>query len=276
MRPPARLAGAAKRCAGRAGRVALAGWFGLPLVPVLLWAFADRWTYPAVLPRRWGRSGWIAAVDSGAGTAFARSVLLGLAVAALAVPAGTLAARALVLGQIRYPGLVSAILLAPIALPPFAIVMGLNVLLLRAGVPGPVGVVGVLAVTALPYTTYPLRVAYGAYDTGFEDEARTLGAGPAAVVRAVQLPILAPALAGAAFLAFLVGWSDYIVTVLMGGGQFVTYPVLVASAASGTGNEPAVAAMSIAALVPPLALLATLTLLRRNGRRGAAAGRGAW
>ncbi len=252
--------------ATRAGRALLVGWFLTPLLPLLLWAGADRWTYPAALPQRWGGAGWVAAVDSGAPAAFARSAVLGLVVAAIATPAGAMAARALTLGRVRRPRLVSAVLLAPVALPPFAVVMGLDVLLLRARIPGVVGVGLVLVVAALPYTTYTMRVAYGGYDTAFEDEARTLGASPLAVWWKVCLPLLAPALAGAAFLAFLVGWSDYVVTLLVGGGQLVTFPVLIASTAAGTGNEAAVAALSLSSLLPPLVLLASVTLIGRRRR----------
>jgi putative spermidine/putrescine transport system permease protein len=266
--PSARPRGAAVpvRLAGSAGRALLVGWYLLPLVPVLLWTVADRWSYPARLPQRWGDSGWVTAIRSGALASFGRSTVLGLAVAALAVPAGALAARALTLGRPWSPRTAGAILLAPVAVPPFAIVMGLNVVLLRLNVPSMLGVVLVLAVSALPYTTYAMRVAYGSYDVGYEEQARTLGAAPATVTRVVSLPILAPALAGAAFLAFLVGWSDYLVTVLIGGGQLVTYPVLLASAASGTGNEAVVAAMTVAALVPPVALLLVLRQIGRAGR----------
>ncbi len=109
------------------------------------------------------------------------------------------------------------LLLAPIALPPFAAVLGVNVVLLRAHVPSLVGVAMVLTVMALPYTAFVMRTAYGAYDRSYEEEARLLGAGRLQVLRRVQLPLIAPALARAAFLAFLVAWSDYIVTLIVGG-----------------------------------------------------------
>ena len=115
---------------------------------------------------------------------------------------------------------------------------------------------------APPYTTYTMRVTYGGYDTAFEDEARTLGASP----RTIRWKVFVPLLAGAAFLAFLVGWSDYIVTLLVGGGQLVTSPLLIASTASGTGHEAAVAALSLSSLLPPLVLLAAVALIGRRRR----------
>lgn len=243
-------------------------WFLMPLVPLLLWAGADGWDGASRLPERWSFGPLRDAWRGEAAGAFARSLVLGSAVAALATPAGALAARALALRRVRRARLVSVLLLAPLAVPAFAVVMGLNVVLLRLHVPTSIGILLVLVVVALPYTCYVMRVAYGAYDVAFEEEARTLGASPWAVTWRVRLPLLGPGVASATFLAFLVGYSDYIVTLAIGGGRFVTVPILVASAASGTGNEPTVAALSLGALAPPtLALVAATLARRRLGRQ---------
>ncbi|SIT67145.1 ABC transporter permease [Microbacterium sp. RU33B] len=278
MSRPAQSALTASRGAGRAGRILVSAllitWFALPLLPLLLWSFADAWSYPSPLPTAWGFTGIEDASGFGAWPAFARSIALGLAVAAIATPIGALAARALTFGAVPFPRAVSALLLAPIALPPFAAVLGVNVLLLRAFVPPVIGVVLVLVVLAIPYTAFVMRTAYGAYDRGYEDEARLLGASRLQMLRRVHLPMIAPALARAAFLAFLVAWSDYIVTVIVGGGELVTLPLVVAGAAAGLGNDAAVAVMSLAAVVPPVVLLiATLSLGR--GRSAARRSRAA-
>ncbi len=247
------------------GRWLLVAWFALPLVPLVLWALANQWAFPAVLPQEWGLRGARTAIEAGAGSAFVASTLLGACVAALATPAGILAGRALALHRVRGRGVVAALLLAPLAFPPFAVAMGLDVLFLRLGVPAFAGVVLILTVLAIPYTTYVMRVGFGAYDVRYEEEARVLGASRWFVMRHVQAPLLAAPVATAAFLAFLVGWTDYIVTLLIGGGRMVTVPVLVGSYASGTGNQPITAALSVAAVLPPLLLLVALLALR--GRR---------
>ncbi|MDJ0314161.1 ABC transporter permease subunit [Arthrobacter sp. H35-D1] len=244
--------------------LALALWFLLPLVPLVLWAFADRWSFPAVLPQAWGWEGARAALAQGAIPAFGHSLLLGLLVSAIATPLGVLAARALAYHRVLFAPAVNVMLFAPLALPAFVAALGLNVLLLRLHVPPFAGVVLLLTVYALPYTSYVMRVAYGAHDLAVEEEARLLGASPWQVMWRVQLPLLAPALARAAFLAFLVGWSDYVITVLVGGGTIVTVPLLVAGAAAGTGNDATVALLSAAALLPPLVLLLGVGLLGRR------------
>lgn len=253
--------------ASRAGRALLAGWLVLPLVPLLLWAFADRWAFPALLPQEWGTRGLDEALTAGAGGAFLASTLLGTVVAALATPLGALAGRALASRRVPGGTVVLGVLLTPLALPPFAVALGLDVLLLRLRVPAVAGVVLLLVVAALPYTTLTMRAAYVAHDRGYEDAARLLGAGRWRIIRSVQLPMVAPALAGAAFLAFLVGWSDYIVTVLVGGGRLTTLPLLVAAAAAETGGDAQVAVLSLTAVVPPVALLVVVGALGRRARR---------
>lgn len=257
----------ARRLAGALGVLLLAGWFLLPLVPLLLWGAADRWSAPAVLPQEWGLSGWADAEAQGAGPALARSFALGGVVAVLATPLGALAGRALASRHLPGRAVIGAVLLSPLVVPPFVVAMGFDVLLLRLGIPAWAGVILLLTVAALPYTTYVMRTAYGGYDPGFDDEARTLGASPRQVLHRVQVPLLAPALAAAAFLAFLVGWSDYVVTLLVGGGRLVTVPLLVASAASAVGNEAQVAALSLLTVLPPVALLVTVAVIGRRARQ---------
>ena len=254
---------------GRVARVTatwlLAVWFLLPFVPLLLWAFADRWSFPAVFPTDFGTEGVQSALAQNSVAAAGRSVLLGLTVAVIATPIGAMAARALTLGTVRWPRAVSVALLAPIALPAFAAVMGLNVILLRAYIPPIAGLVLVLVVVALPYTTFAMRVAYAAHDIHYEEEARTLGASAFQVLWRVHIPLVAPALARAAFLAFLVGWSDYIVTVIVGGGELISLPLIIAGSAAGVGNDSAVAILSLTAIVPPFVLLIVVGLA--GGRR---------
>ncbi|ORI24326.1 ABC transporter permease [Rhodococcus sp. 1168] len=248
------------------GRLLLVVWFVLPLIPIGLWAVSNQWSFPAVLPQEWGVDGVRSAVAAGGTQAFLRSTGLALTVAAIATPLGACAARALARGDVHFPGVVAAILFAPLALPPFAVALGLNVVILRARIPSTLAVIVLLSVAAIPYTTYLMRVAFGAYDSRYEEEARMLGASKSMILWQIRIPLLAPALSGSALLAFLVGWSDYVITLLVGGGRLVTVPILVASFAAGTGNDAVVAALSIAAIVPPLALI---TLLSRLGRRTA-------
>lgn len=262
--------------AGRPGRVVLTLmvlWFVVPLVPTLMWAMADQWNYPGLLPQRFGIRGWSDVANAETLQALGRSAALGVGVAVVATLAGAAAGRVLGWRLVRRRGLLGVVLLAPVALPPFAVAMGLTPVLLRARVPETLGVAVVLSVFALPYTCYVFAAAYAGIDPAVEDQARLLGATPRQALVRVTLPTLRPAIAAAAFLAFLVGWSDYIVTLVIGGGQLVTLPLLIAAAASGSGNEPVLAALSIVSVLPPvLALLIGRRLVGRRERGSLRAG----
>jgi putative spermidine/putrescine transport system permease protein len=241
-------------------------WLVLPLSPVLVWAAAERWSFPDLLPRAWGLSGWRDAASAGLPLALLRSLALGFAVAAVATPLGVMTGRVLGWRLAGRPRLLVALLLVPLVLPPFAVGMGLDVVLIRIGVPELASVVLLLAVVAVPYTAYTSAAAFARTSPELEAQARALGATPRQARLRVVLPAVRGSIVVAALLAFLVGWSDYVVTLLVGGGQLVTAPVLLGAAASGSGNDSAVAAMALATLVPPVLLVTAAAALRGRGR----------
>lgn len=252
----------------RGGALVVGGvWWVLPLVPLALWSVAERWAYPSLLPTRWGWDAWRDAAEQGIVPALFRSLGLAFVVALLATPAGAAAGRALALHAPRFARPMAILLLLPVAIPPLAIALGLNVAILRLQLPPVLGVTVALVALALPYTTFVMYSAYAGYALEYEESARTLGAGRLAVLTRVHLPMVSAALATAAFLAFLVAWSDYIVTVVVGGGRFVTAPMVVGSLASGSGTEALVAAASVAAILPPVILLLVVLGVARRGVR---------
>lgn len=244
-------------------------WLMIPLTPVLLWAAASRWSGPARLPQEFGLRGWEEALDSGLIGALARSALLGVAVALIATPLGVMAGRALGWRLLRRPAATSLVLLLPVLLAPFAVAMGLDIVILRLGIPGEVAVVLVLSVFALPYTTFTMRGAYLGLDPALEDQARVLGASARQARHRVTLPAAATGLVTAAGLAFLVGWSDYAVTLLIGGGQIVTAPMLIGSAAAGSGNDALTSSLAVSASLPPLIALAVFAYAATRRRAAA-------
>lgn len=241
-------------------------WLVIPLTPLVLWAGASRWSGTSRLPQDLGLFGWQAALDAGMMAALARSGLLGAAVALIATPLGVMAGRALGWRLLRRPALPSVVLFGPVVLAPFAVAMGLDVVILRLGVPGEVAVVLVLSVFALPYTTFTMRAAYLGLDPALEDQARVLGASSRQARRRITLPAATTGLVTATGLAFLVGWSDYAVTLLIGGGQMVTAPMLIGASAAGSGNDALSSTLALSASLPPLMALAVFTYaaLRRR------------
>ena len=92
------------------------------------------------------------------------------------------------------------------------------------------------------------------YNPDFEHQARTLGANKFKTFYLITLPAIAPGMVVAALFAFLVSWSQYLLTFLIGAGKIMTLPLLVFSTAS-SGNPALTAALSIVFIFPTILIL---------------------
>ena len=101
----------------------------------------------------------------------------------------------------------------------------------------------------------PLTGSFTRFDPDWEAQARTLGANSFAVWKNVTLPAIAPGLAIAAVFAFLISWSQYLLTVLIGGGQVLTLPLILVSFQRG-GDEAITASLALVFLAPAVAAFA--------------------
>jgi putative spermidine/putrescine transport system permease protein len=234
----------------------------LPFVPLFLWAFAGEWRFPDLLPTEWSPRGISYLLEPGGRVlgATLNSLLIGVSVALASVVVGMPAGMALGGYEWRMKGAVIFFILLPILVPPLASTMGIHLTFIRLGLADTMlGVFLVHLVATVPYTAIILTSIFAERTGELEEAARTLGAGPWQAFRYVTLPDLAPGVAVAGLFAFLISWGQYILTVLIGGGNVVTLPMLLFSAASG--NDPVVtSALAIVFALP--AVLALVIALR--------------
>ena len=238
--------------------LALAGFLVLPLLPLLVWSFAHGWRFPDLLPQDWSPKAWGYALSPASGVlqGFATTTLIAAATTLLAALIGVPAGRALGLHRFRGKALVTLLLLAPAILPGLAVVFGLHGLFLRLGLTGSLtGVVLAHLIPVLPYMTLIMAAVFSRFDTAYEDQARSLGATPFQTFRAVTLPAILPGLMTGALFAFLVSWSQYLLTLAIGGGRVQTLPLLLFSFASA-GRNDMTAAIALLYLLPGLLILA--------------------
>ncbi len=248
----------------------------LPLLPLVLFAFARTYRYPALLPdgltlravRLLGAPG--ADVVEGLVT----SATIATTVAVLAGLIGLSAGRALGLHSFRGKRVVQFLLLAPVIVPGLAVVLGIHVLFLRYGLADTrAGVVLVHLIPTIPYVTLVMAATFSNYDVAYEEQARVLGAGPVRVFAQVTLPQVAPGLAVAALFAFLISWSEYVLTLLVGGGTVKTLPLLL-FASLGTPDTAKTAALALVIVLPPVVLLVAASRLLSGGGQSGLAGLG--
>lgn len=250
----------------------LAGFLILPLLPLIVWSFAHGWRFPDLLPRHWSGTAWSFALspDSGVLESFARTTFIAAATTALAALIGVPAGRALGLYQFRGKALVTLLLLAPALLPGIALVFGLHSLFLRVGLAGTIpGVILAHLIPTLPYMTLIMAAVFARFDADIEAQARTLGATPLQTFRMVTLPAILPGLLTGALFAFLVSWSQYLLTLAIGGGRVQTLPLLLFAFASA-GRNDMTAAIALLYILPGLLVL-VVTARHITGRNAALA-----
>lgn len=230
----------------------------LPLLPLLVWAGSGQWRYPAVVPQRGSLRGLRLILDPASEvlSGLATSLTLGITVSVLACLVGLCAGRAIGLYSFRGKRLVQFLLLAPAIVPGLAVTLGIQVFFLRYHLSGTVqGVVLVQLVPTIPYVTLVLGSAFANFELGYEEQARTLGAGPLRTFWHVTLPAIRAPLVVAAFFAFLISWSEYILTLLIGGGTVKTLPLLL-FAYIGSSDLNEAAALAVLFVLPPFVLVA--------------------
>lgn len=172
--------------------------------------------------------------------------------------------------------LLSALLLAPLVLPPT--ITGL--LLLRAfgrasflgalGVPFSfAGAVLASLVVGFPLYAMAARSAFDAVDPRLEDAALTLGTTPWSAFKRVTLPLAAPGLAAGAVLAFARALGEFGATIVLAGnleGRTRGIPLAVYTLLEAPDSEPGTRALLWASLALCAAALAGYEWLWRRQR----------
>jgi len=250
-------------------------WLVLPLVPLAIWSFARGWRWPDLLPQDWTLQAWEYALSdvSGVTASLWLSLRISLAATALAVLVGVPAGRALGLYRFRGKAAVELLILAPIIVPGIAVVLGVHTVFITLGLTNSVtGVILVHLIPTLPYMILVMAGIFANFDTAHEEQARTLGASAARTFWHITLPAILPGLIAGALFAFLVSWSQYILTLVIGGGRVVTLPLLLFNFVSSGRNDIAGAIAMIYILPGIVALI--LTARHLSGRSVAIGGIG--
>jgi putative spermidine/putrescine transport system permease protein len=243
---------------GRIAAVLIVAIIVLPLVPLVINSFARGYVFPQLVPAEWSIRAWriVLATDGGTWEALGWSVGVAATVTALSLVVGVPAGRVLGLRSFRGKRALEFLVLTPLLVPAVAVAIGLDITFIRLGLSGTFwGVVLVHLILAAPYAVLVLAGVFANYDADFEAQATTLGASPLNVFRHVTMPAIKPGLIVAGFFAFIVSWSQYVLTLQIGGGKILTLPVLLVSTANG-GDASITGALTIVSALPVVALLA--------------------
>ena len=196
--------------------------------------------------------------------AAARSLVVGIAAALLAMLIGTPAALLLVRSQMRGKSLMLAFVLSPIIIPRMIIAVGLFYFFAKVGLVGTsVGLAIGHTVVAVPYVVMTMMAVLRNYDTRLDLAAQSLGAKPWQVLRHVTFPILAAGLFSSLLFAFATSFDELTIALFASGGLSATLPKQFWDEVT-LEVSPTIAAVSTCLFVFVGALIALAEWLRRR------------
>jgi len=257
----------ARRLGRRLAALYVLGFFLFMLLPLVVTAGAalNDSAFPSILPWKGFTGHWFAVLfaDGKMWSAGWNTLLVAIAVVALAVPIGT-AGAILVNGihpRLRRP--LYGLLITPILMP--GIVIGIATFLFwnRLGVPAGLhlSVLGQVSFIA-SYAMLLVLARLQSFDPALEEAALDLGASHGRMVRRILLPHLRPALIAAALLGFFQSVENFNVTSFTAGGVHTLTTYVYSRTRSGA--DPSINALALMLIVLALVIALIYESWRRN------------
>ena len=107
---------------------------------------------------------------------------------------------------------------------------------------------------SVPYAAFVMWGVFSNYNPEFEDQARSLGASKSKIILRVIFPLTFPGIVVAGLFSFLLSWSQYLNSLIIGGGRITTLPILLFSL-MGSGDRPVASAVSLVFVAPAFVAL---------------------
>ena len=201
----------------------------LPLIVIIIWSFTKRWPWPLIFPEEFGMRGWQYFLDpkSKSIRTLLYSVYLSMVVTFITIMISIPAAKALGIYEFKGKKLIEFLILAPILVPTVAVAMGIHISFLKLGLANTFfGVVLVHLIPCIPYSVRILKDVFEIIGESMEMQAKLLGANSYQTFINITLPLIMPGIVSAGSMAFIVSFSQYFLTFLIGGGRVVTFSML--------------------------------------------------
>lgn len=200
-----------------------------PLLILIFWSFASSWSWPFILPEGLTLRGFIGVFSKGNGSleALFNSLCISVCVTIIALIISIMAARVLGLYEFKGKWFIKLALFAPIIVPITSVGMGMHILFIKLGIANTfLGVIIAHLIPTLPYGIRILTDVFEIVGEKFENQGKVLGATKIKVFINITLPIIMPGIITAGSLMFIVSFSQYFLTFLIGGGAISTFPII--------------------------------------------------
>lgn len=203
-----------------------AGFVVLPLIIIFIWSFARNWPWPDLLPQSFGLRGWSYFFNptSKSIPTLLFSITLSTVVTFFTLAITIPAAKSLAFYRFKGKKLIEILIFAPVIIPTVTVAMGIHLQFIKWGLANTfMGVVLIQLIPCIPYSVQILKSVFEILGEDMEVQAKVLGANPYQVFRFVTFPRILPGIISAGSMTFIISFSQYFLTFLIGGGRIVTF-----------------------------------------------------
>ncbi|WP_027061879.1 ABC transporter permease [Mesorhizobium loti] len=201
-------------------------------------------------------------------TALRNSLIVASVATIIATVLGTTAACGLALARFPGRGIVIAIFLSPLIVPPIIIALGVYFLYARIGLAGTfTGLILAHAVLGAPFVVITVMATLHGFDRQLLRASRSCGATPLTTFRMITLPIIAPGVLSGAVFAFITSFDEVVVALFIASPAQFTLPRQL-FAGLRDQLEPSIVAVATLLIACTLIFLGLFEILRRHALRG--------
>jgi len=233
--------------------VLLISSIALALLGMVFWSFAGYWQFPLALPEQWVLLHWKSALLQ-VQTPIINSLSIGFVSTSVAVILTLLTLEYEKQNGAQLSNYSSLIIYLPLMIPSIAFLFGL--VWLQETLHSKTTFINVALahlLFVLPYVFLSLATSYRKLDPRYAQVAASLGSSPLKIFLQVSLPQLLMPILMASALGLAISFSQYLPTLLVGGGRLNTVTTEAVSLANGASRRTSAVYALIQMLLPAIA-----------------------
>lgn len=198
----------------------------MPLIILFIWSISASWVFPDILPSEISFRGFEYIFSGDNLNLLINSIYISIIVVILNNIICIPAAKALAFFDFKFKKVFELLILSPIIIPIISVAMGIQLTFIKIGLANTIlGVIIINIIPCIPYGVKMITDVYKIIGDKYEQQASMLGSNKFDTLRYVTIPLILPGIVGASSMCFIISFSQYFLTLLIGGGNILTYPL---------------------------------------------------
>ncbi|MGL5963691.1 MAG: ABC transporter permease [Fusobacteriaceae bacterium] len=191
--------------------------------------------FVAIILKSFSLNNWIEVLRSGRTyKAIINTSLIAIIALTINVILGTPVASLLAKKKFKGKNILEVLVFLPLVIPSFVTTMGVQILFIKLELTETIVGVGIVhSLVTFPYYIRAIKAGYTLINSDYEKMGRILGANSLEIFFKINLPMLLPAFLAGTSLVVIVSFAQYLITLIIGGGEIITLTILMFPFISG-------------------------------------------